>query len=111
MRALRASIAVIAFSVMACSAGTLGSTVSERSPQAASVVTLSGFVESYSERDVRLLSGGYEIQLSGAVESVIPFGGLEVELVGRPTSSGGVWVDEVHPVDPGPVAALRPASR
>jgi hypothetical protein len=111
MRAIRASIALLAFSVTACSAGSLTNTPVGRGLQPASVVTVSGFVESYSERDVRLLSGGYEIQLSGAIESVIPFGGLEVRLIGRRTTSGGVWVEEVHRVHSRPVAATSTASR
>jgi hypothetical protein len=99
MRAKRSLAAAAIIALASCSAATIpGGAVSlgtQGDPQVVPASMMTGFVESYGEGDIRLLAGGAEVQLFGAIQDVIPHGGLQITVSGRQLDSDRFWVEEV----------------
>jgi hypothetical protein len=87
MRTQRAMAVATAIALAACSTDAittvLGFLPSGVEPQGTQTTTITGFVEVYSESDVRLVVAESEIQLFGSIQEAARYGGSEVTLSGR----------------------------
>jgi hypothetical protein len=99
MRANRFLAAVAMIALASCSASSTPGSAASLAPQgylpSPSASTITGFVESYGENDIRLLTDGVEVRLIGAIQEVIPHGGLQVTVSGRQIDPDRFWVAEV----------------
>lgn len=111
MRANRSLTAAAIIALASCSAATIpGAEVSlatQRDLPVTPASTITGFVEAYGESDIRLLTGGAEVQLFGAIHEVIPHGGLQVTVAGRQMNPDRFWVEEVIAAAPVRTAAAH----
>lgn len=103
MRLTRLLIATALLAVTACTNTDTIAGPGPTSPNGPGLVessTLQGFVAIHPNGDVRLLAGGDDILLTGAIDLVAPLAGLEVVVAGRFIDEGWFWVDTVAVVSP-----------